>query len=167
MEERWADIPGFDYQVSDKGRVYSKKTNIIMRQFPMKSGYQQISLRKNGKSYKFLVHRLVLETFCPIDNPQAMEVNHISEDKADNRLENLEWVSPSQNINHGTTRIRCGNGKRKPVLQYDLEGNFIAEYPSAREASEQTGVSHHMISHVCNGHNKTGGGYIWKFKINQ
>ena len=87
-------------------------------------------------------------------------------------MENLEWATYTENNMH-SVRI-LGNDRqieyaiKKPVLQFGLNGNFIAEYPSYREAQRQTGIN--SIDVVCRGERqkgrkqKTAGGYIWKYK---
>jgi len=98
QEEHWKPIKGFeDYLISDKGRVWSHKTNKIMSQFKINTGYLQVVLYNNGKSLKKSIHRLVAQAFIP--NPEGLpETHHINEKKDDNRVENLEWVSTAYNV---------------------------------------------------------------------
>lgn len=173
--EIWKDIPGYEgrYQVSNLGRVKSlnyNKTGIeqIMVVENIR-GYLSLNLSRNGKVKHFRVHRLVWEAFNgPI--PEDMQVNHINEDKSDNRLENLNLMTPKENTNWGTGRERMAKTQTngvlsKPVIQYDLDGNVVAKYPSAQEAHRQTGLLRSNISNCCRGVNyvKTVGGFIWKY----
>lgn len=101
-----------EYKVTKDGQVIGKRGK------PMKGsidrcGYREVILSYYPHSSKrALVHRLVLATFCPVENMEDYDVNHINGDKLDNRLENLEWCTRSENIKHayqnGLERKRCG-----------------------------------------------------------
>lgn len=64
------------------------------------TGYVRVHLTKNGKTKKFFVHRLVAEAFIPNDDPSKNCVNHKNGIKDDNNVENLEWVTHRENVNH-------------------------------------------------------------------
>jgi hypothetical protein len=90
-----------DYQIDTLGNVYSCKHNKTIKMKPqyVVAGYQYVSLCKNGERKNRFIHRLVAEAF--IANPNNKEqVNHLDGDKANNRRDNLEWVTPSENIIH-------------------------------------------------------------------
>lgn len=168
--EIWKKINGYgDYQVSSMGRFKSLKygKERIMKLIKDSNGYLQVQLCKNGKVILYLVHRLVAQAF--IDNPDNLpQVNHKNENKADNRVENLEWCDRKYNINYGTGRQRSAekrlNGTQsKPVYQYSLDGEFVAEYPSTNEVERQLGYDQGYISKCCNGKCKTSYGYKWSF----
>ena len=165
--EIWKDIKGYDgmYQVSSYARVRSFRTGEprIMAQSAGTWGYFVANINKTPK----LIHRLVAEAFIP--NPEGKtEVNHKNGDKFDNLPENLEWASPRENISHAidTGLNAYTKAKRKPVAQYDREGNFIAEYKSIQEATEAvTGKKgqHSNLRAVCEGKRKSFQGYFWKY----
>lgn len=73
---------------------------------------------------------------------------------------------PEYNTNYSSNNcLRRQNTKHsKPVLQLDLQGNLVAEFPSAAEADRSTGIKYSSISQCCSGLRKTAGGYAWKFK---
>lgn len=105
--EIWKDIPGFEgrYYISSMGRVKSVRPGwgvYIMKQKDT-CGYYTVQLGNTQKTY--YVHRLVAEAFVP--NPDNKpQVNHINEDKHDNRAENLNWMTRSENCNWGTRNQR-------------------------------------------------------------
>lgn len=99
--EVWKPIPGYEgmYDVSTEGRVWSHKTNRILKQSPNQKGYYRVKME--GKS--MAVARLVCMTFNQNPDPEHLtEVNHINEDKRDNRFCNLEWCDRKYNVNYGT-----------------------------------------------------------------
>lgn len=98
--EQWKDIPGYEgfYQVSNKGRVKSLLNNGRILSTPINtSGYPNVNLCKDGERRIWRVHRLVAIAFLGASN---LQVNHINGVKRDNRVENLEWVSQSENGRH-------------------------------------------------------------------
>lgn len=97
--EIWKDIPNYEglYQVSNLGNVRSVKRNSQKKPFKNHSGYLRVNLFKNGKGVKHSVHRLVLLGFI---GESDLHVNHINAIKDDNRLENLEYVTPKENSRH-------------------------------------------------------------------
>ena len=142
MKEIWKDVVGFEriYQVSNYGKIKSlgNKSNhkdaIIMKPILNYKGYLQINLRKNGKSYHFVVHRLVAQAFIP--NPDNLpQVNHIDGNKQNNNVKNLEWCDNSYNQIHankmGLNKHRIERVKEvcnKPVAQLDLNGIEINRF---------------------------------------
>lgn len=162
MGEVWKDIKGYEglYQVSNLGRVKSLwyKRERILKPSKDRQGYLKVNLCRNNIRITYKVHRLVAEVFIP--NPENKpQVNHINEIKNDNRMENLEWTTSKENINHGTRNQQVS----KPVNQYDLQWNLVAIYESLNEASRQTGVNQGNISAVCLGRYKTAGGFRWRY----
>lgn len=103
--ELFKDIKGYPgYQISNFGRVWSDKSQKYLSPVPNNNGYLQIKMiAVNGKRKNELIHRLVAIHF--IDNPEGKaEVNHINHQRDDNRIENLEWVSKSENNTLGRKR---------------------------------------------------------------
>ena len=162
--EIWKDIKDYEglYQISNYGRVKSLITNKILKQTKFSCGNYVVELCKNKTHSKKLVHRLVAETFIP--NPENKpQVNHIDEDKTNNRVENLEWNTAKENTNHGTCIERRRKKKSKPVLQYSKNGEFIQRWESAFEVYKQLGWSNSNIDACCLGKRKSANNYIWKY----
>ena len=126
QQERWKDIDGYDgmYQVSDLGRVRSKKYGRwkVIKQTKDKCGYLRIKLCKNGKKKTVNIHRLVASAFIENDNIFNTEINHINEDKTDNKVSNLEWCDRKYNNTYNNIRRRCitKRCKLKPLYRPDL-----------------------------------------------
>lgn len=169
-KEEWKPIIGYEglYEVSNLGIVRSlNKTN---NQYSMyatagtsdgKHGYLKVKLQKNGKSKSFQVHRLVAEAF--IDNPDKLpQVNHIDEDKQNNKVNNLEWCSAKYNSNYGTRTERLAKAQGKPI--YQLKDNVIInKFNSLMDAERKTGINNRNIWRVLKGIRKHTGGYGWKY----
>ena len=175
MKEIWKEIEGYpNYQVSNMGRVKSLERNVvkgngglykieekILKSIKKRDGYLQINLSKEGKQKTCLIHRLVASTF--LDNPNNFfEVNHIDEDKTNNRVDNLEWCSREYNCNYGTRNKRISI----PILQFSLDGKLIRKWDSAREVEKELNIAHSQITACCKKRKnyKSAGGYIWKYK---
>ena len=159
--EIWKDIEGYEglYQVSSWGRVKNSRTGRVLKAGKHKDGYLQVLLCKNGKRTTYRVHRLVAQAFIP--NPQNKpQVNHIDEDKENNRVENLEWVTNTENINHGTHNARMSKMKSIPIICIETG----IEYYGARECARQMGLHQQGITAVLTGKRKTTGGYTFKYK---
>ena len=136
MEEIWMPVVGFEsrYEVSNLGRIRSlphksvvcrekgrpyvlEKRGVYITPQPRKHGYMAVWLYGNGGNKgragkQYSVHRIVAEAFIPNPN-NCDEVNHINEDKKDNRACNLEWCTHKENSNYGTRGARIGAKNRE------------------------------------------------------
>ena len=156
------DIIGYEglYAVTSCGKIWSYRSKIFLKPQVNKDGYLRVGLWKNGEVKKYLIHRLVAEAYIP--NPEGLpQVNHKDENKENNCLQNLEWCDPKYNINYGTRNDKVASSIKKPILQYDLDGNFIKEWPSTTDVGKEFIKG---INHCLRGRNKTAYGYIWKYK---
>ncbi|MHB9008266.1 MAG: HNH endonuclease [Limisphaerales bacterium] len=101
-DERWSNVPDFTgYQCSTLGRFRNSRTGQILRGTVAHNGYVHIGLSRNGQQLWRLAHRLIAATF--LQRPQTdreLVVNHINQDRADNRTCNLEWVTRRDNAKH-------------------------------------------------------------------
>ena len=180
MMEIWNKIPEFEgkYQASNFGRIKSLNylrtgKEKLLKQSLNHNGYLFVKLSKNGKIKNYYVHRLVWIAFNG-EIPEGMQINHKSEVKTENNLENLELVTRKENCNWGTRNERLAiaisktltNRKdlSKSVLQYDKQGNLINKWSSTNEVARQLGFSQGNISSCCRGERKTANGYVWRYQ---
>ena len=177
IEEVWRDITGYEgyYQVSSEGRAKSLERTFIdkigreryvkeciLKPVIDRYGYLSVSLYADGKQKKLRVHRLVCEAFHE-NHDNKPDVNHINENKTDNRAVNLEWCTAKENCNHGTRNERSAKKRSKPVGQYTLDGELVKIWPSVMETERQAGFSNGNISQAANGKFKQAYGFIWKY----
>lgn len=170
--EVWKDIPGYEgkYQVSNLGRVKSLNYHREHREGmvnirPIWSGYMKCSLGINGRMKTFAVHRLVAKAFVP--NPENKpEVNHINGIKSDNRAENLEWTTGSENQRHALrsglrrSMVELRNKNEKPCICVETG----VEYDSISQAELHTNIAKTNIVACCRGKRRKAGGYTWRYK---
>ena len=158
--EIWKDIPEYsNYQISSLGNVRSNKYGDwrLLKPALDGAGYLIVYLRKDKKSIRFHVHRLVAQVFV---NGDGSDVNHKNGTKTDNRADNLEWCSRSENMKHAIRVL--GLGKTRKIAQYDRRGNYIKTWANAYEAQEKLGINHGNINSCVNKRRKTAGGYRWE-----
>ena len=176
MIEIWKDIKNFEqiYQVSNLGRVKSLARYVnskggsqrlvkecILVPVLTSNGYLKVSLN-NATRKTFNIHRLVAEAFIP--NPDNKpQVNHIDENKTDNTVTNLNWMTSKENINHGTAITRRIATTTNDSNRSQSVTNGIDIFPSMHEASRITGIHQGSISNVCKGKRYYAGGYHWEY----
>lgn len=182
--EEWRDIVGWEglYQVSNLGRVRSLtmlmhtrgegvwyKNGKILKPYVNRLGYWRYCLSHRGCSKKESAHRLVAEAFIPNPNGYPI-INHKDENPSNNRISNLEWCTHKYNNGYGTKPERCSKALRNypdwsyPVLQYDMQYNFIQEYPSIKEVERVTGIDRCNVMRCCEGKQLSTHDYIFKYK---
>ncbi len=159
--EQWKDIPDFDglYQISNYGRIKSFKSAASGKILSVtnKTGwYLSVVLIHNRIRFTKRIHRLVAEAFIP--NPENKnEVNHIDCDKQNNNVNNLEWVTKSENVKHAVKNvpsmlkgINQHNKLVRPqkVAQLYLNGFTKAIFTNCKEAAAKTGICARNIHQV-------------------
>lgn len=149
--EIWKNIPSTDdfYQASNLGRIrraklpknspWSAKIGHILKPQMIPRGYFFIMPRINGKIYQRYVHRLVCEAFIG-PCPKRKQVNHKNGIKFDNRIENLEYVTPSENDLHCTRILKKRMGENHPMAKLSNEDiKYIRNYPYRRGTKRDCG----------------------------
>lgn len=159
-EEIWKEIQGYEglYAVSSKGRVKNIKTGKVLKNRINPHGYAIVALYKgNGTKPKaVMVHRLVAQAFIP--NPENLpQINHIDEDKRNNNVINLEWVSASQNQRHSAHQYSCR------INQLSLDGELVKEWESSHEIERELGYIYGNIIQCCKGKYKQMYGFKWQY----
>lgn len=152
MWKQAVSFPG--YEVSDSGEVRNVNTKHVLSQQVNNRGYSKVFLVDKGHQNGVLVHRLVASAFCENDDPiRKTQVNHINEDKTDNRSLNLEWVTPSENVNHGTGISRRAAKRSKPIVM-TYKGLSVV-FDSAHDAEKRTFIPAKSIQKCCTGRLKS------------
>lgn len=163
MEKReMKDNPG--YYITEDGRVWSDVSQKFLKTFMSNSGYYCVNIRNKNFSKNCFIHRLVAEAFVP--NPNNYQyVNHKDENKQNNNKDNLEWCNAKYNLEYNNLAKRSGDKRKKPITQYDLQGNKIRDWDSAKDAGVALGIDPSKITKVCKGKLKTTFHYKWSYHI--
>lgn len=175
------------YTVSDDGRVFSverkvnvnghgkqKSKTIKGKELSIQTdtkGYSFVVLSKGGVSKSYRVHRILMESFSPMDGSDSLDVNHKNGIKTDNRVANLEWLTRSQNLVHRykvlnqahsmTGRFGKDHHRSMAVIALDMEGKEKMRFESMMDA-QRAGYQASKISSCISGKRKTHGGFQWK-----
>ena len=160
MAEMWRNIPGYDerYLVSDHGHIVGPRGS--NKPFKARDGYKVATLYNNGVKVRKGVHVLVALAFIP--NPENKpQINHKNGVRDDNRVENLEWVTCSENNLH-RRRVLHGGGGRPPRPVVCLTTG--EKYASITAAAKATGCALEKILAVCKGQRLTTGGMRWAYE---
>ena len=148
--EIWMEVENFcNYKISNLGRLKNIKTNKICKLQKTDKDYLFYKLEGACKKVKIRIHKLVANAF--LNNPNNYEIiNHKNGDKLDNSVDNLEWIGDLKYVG-------------KKVLQFNLNGKFLKDYQSLKEAAVENGLSKCGISNVCNGKMGSCGGFKWEY----
>lgn len=198
MIEEWKPIIINDidytglYEVSNFGRVRSLRGNHGESRIKLLkttgTSYLRVALYKDGKSIKYLVHRLVATMFIP-NFDMLPEVNHKDENPLNNNVDNLEWCRHKYNINYGTHNSKLSNSrkgikfsnkhrerlseshlnyhlnKQRTVLQYDRKTlQLVREWKNPFEAQYYGGYDSSRIHECCTGKRNYHKNSVWKYK---
>jgi SPBc2 prophage-derived putative HNH homing endonuclease yosQ len=178
IKEEYKTLPwAKNYKVSNTGKVFSfakiklgieLKPVIIKNKRAMSLGkdlYPYVSISDNNKKIRnYNIHRLVAETFIPNPENKPM-VNHIDGDKTNNRVNNLEWVTPKENIQHAVKEglmnppigERCASSKYKESQVLEAI-KLLSEGKPNCEVAKLTGINDRAVSDI---RNKKRWGYLW------
>lgn len=157
------DCPG--YYVTDTGRVFrdmGERGYYEINQFTVNS-YNGVKFYKNGKLVNKYVHRLVATEWYGYH--KGLVVNHKDENKTNNRVENLEWITQSDNVMYGTAIARSIASRKKykstKVLQLTTEGKLVKEWNSARDIHKALSIRYNTIKWAIQSYPLECNGYLW------
>jgi hypothetical protein len=163
LEEIWKpiyinnEITSYDVSIYGEIRV---STTLRARSLSIRTGYKTCTLIHKNKKYAKQVHRLVAEAFIFNDDVNKKHVNHKNYNKLDNRVENLEWITVSENIKHAHQ-----NDERKTtrvvIVRTNLDGTNPVLYESVTKAREEFGS---CVIDCLAGHIKQARGYLWAYE---
>lgn len=190
-KEEWRDVKDYEgiYQVSSFGRIksldrikeYKRGDKVIksvvkgtlIKTFLFSWGYEGFVASKFGRTTTKYIHKVIAESFIPNPDNKKM-VNHKDLNKLNNRIDNLEWCTHKENIQHyfkqphvkGSNAGKFGKDSHqiKAVIQYTLDGEFIKEYPSVSSVGFELGINISGIYKNCTGKSSKSNGYKWKYK---
>jgi len=177
--EIWKPIPTFDgvYEASSTGKIRSLNRIVfhtsrwgkrqsqpisgkVLKPELTKAGYLQVSLSTAGKHRQYSVHGLVAAAFLGL-RPKGFQVNHKDENRTNNFVSNLEYVTPKQNNNYGNHNLRISIRKGHPVVSISSNGRKEM-FVSINEAQRKTGIHESNIRKCIRGERRTAGGLCWE-----
>lgn len=174
-DEMWRAVDGYKglYEISSTGQVRSLKRNTTSGKMlsPAKTiDGLSVHLRDSGRDRTYTIHRLVAEAFIP--NPENKKtVNHKDGNRWNNNMNNLEWATQSENIQHSHDNLPRdfqaygeNHNNSLTVSQYDKNGRLWGVYGSVNEAGRQNNIEFTNIAKCARGERATAGGYVWKYE---
>jgi hypothetical protein len=158
--ETWKNIHGYpNHFISDYCRVWSNTVGRLLNgSIDMNASYLIYSLSKNGITTNYLAHYLVMLNFMG-PRPKDQMIDHIDQDKLNNQLSNLRYVTPSDNSKNRIAFKRTG----RPIDQLDLDGNYIRSWEKIIDAAKSLNITSTGISNCCLGKKLTYSGFTWQF----
>lgn len=153
------------YFISENGECFNSNTKKYLKGQISNSGYLNFSLTMPDKTKKRLyAHRLVAIAYIENDNPLATEVNHKDGNKLNNHVNNLEWVTPSENQRHA---VNSGLKESKKIYCFNEDKKLIKEYFNLTELVKETGYNASSIAQELRKDNSIGKspiyGYFWSY----
>ena len=167
MKELWKELDDLpNYEISNMGRLRNKNTLRILKTRISKLGYEQITITYGGEKYFRTIHRLVATAFL-INPDNKPEVNHIDENKLNNSVGNLEWVTRKENLNHGAWKLKKIQSRDKAIYAY--KDGEVLEFPSTKICAQTLGLIPTNVTQALKRLNKDGSkktikGFTFEYK---
>lgn len=148
--------------IHKNGDIYDLDRDEVRRTYISTSGYKYIALKSHGIQKNMFVHRIIASTFIP--NPESYPcVNHINGEKIDNSVDNLEWCTYSQNMNHAYS-IGLYSARKYSYFQFDLDGRLLNKFNDYKEVQLFLGLKDVSGVRKCaSGKTIMYKGYIWEY----
>lgn len=170
VDSDWKSIKDYpNYLISKNGNIYSIYQKKFLKISVDYHGYKRVSLSNAKGRNKHSLHRLIALAFIPLIKGKNV-INHKNGIKTDNSIENLEWVTSQENAKHASdTKLNDSSKKKKSraihVNQYTMDGEFVKEWNSVREASVALNIGRTLIYEACekDGRRKSTGGFKWEY----
>ena len=162
-ENGWKQYLDTNYWVNKNGICVNKKNKNILNPVKTENGYYRFYLYHNKARKTIMAHKVIFIAFYPelVDELEFKDINHIDGNKFNNTLDNLELITRKENIMHSLYTLKQNV---KEVLQYNIDGVLLNNYPSMTKAAEAINGNVGGISQACNGKIKSYKGFIWKIK---
>lgn len=163
MQAELKEIPTFpNYSITPCGDIFNSKTNRWLKPTMKGGGYFHVGLLVRGK-YKYkTVHRLIMETYKPIEDMESFKVDHINGVKTDNRLDNLRWCTQPENVRFTLEQgTNSGYNRRRNVICNETR----EIYESCAEAGRKCRTSQGSIYNCCSGRSKSAANRTFSFLI--
>lgn len=161
---RYARVPypelADKYYVTETGQVWSVRRKKYLAA-NLRESYPCVCMAHDNTKATYPIHRLVAMTF--IQKPEGCNiVNHKDGNRENNNVANLEWITHKANTEHANNVLKVKRPGVK-VNQYSLDGKFIAEFPTIKDAEQATGTKRDDISGTCLGRRESAGNFIWRY----
>ena len=155
FSSNWRKIDGYEhYLINRNGDILSfstKKDGSVkikqLKQNIHQNGYVMVCLREDKRTRVEQLGRLVLSTFSPVDDWENLDCDHIDNDPSNNKLENLQWLTHSENMLKRTDNGLTGNKRNHPIVIFFSDGTYKF-YNSRKECCEELNVSNSTLNHL-------------------
>jgi hypothetical protein len=157
----WRVIPGFEnYEASNLGDIRNARTGKPISQWQYKTGYKGVTLYRDGKKHSSTVHKCITGAFFG-PKPEGLIVNHKDEDRTNNNIDNLEYVTYTYNNNYGNRlqKVHDSNPNKIAIVAENIATGEIKKYDSIHSADRDLNISFKLISRVVSGERNYTHGY--------
>ena len=163
-----------DYKIDSNGIIYSKRNGKPLKPSKGQNGYLFVSIMNNRKQTTVFIHSAVAKTFLGDKTIEGLQVNHKDGNKENNCVENLEWVTPQENMQHSASvlgnYIGEKNGRSRKINGYDKRTgellysfNSIIDCAKALCADGKHRQVQSSIWRALSGYRKTYKNCVWKY----
>lgn len=163
MKQIIVDNISTTYYITEEGKCFNSITKKYLKgQINYKNGYRTFYITlPDGERKRLYAHRVVAEAFIPNPNHKPC-VNHLDCNRDNNCVENLEWVTHSENSQYA---YDCGSRATKPIYCFSKDQQLVAKYKSQKEATKATGISYSQLSSALRQEEKTmAHGFYWSYE---